>query len=191
MDVYNFVKPHLAKQNLEVEFRLGKMNGNKFDTNIGKSNFEKLFRRLSRYTAWDSIKTQKVCIFYGLRKGLRVIYDEESDIQTVITKHKIDVLDKSLEGMPLDVRISVALENPAAYDQDRDRFENEKKRSRTSFVRKGLSIDMSIVQSTDIDSEDEFVYQVELEILKPTEMDSIKIQNHYQKVHDVLKLLSC
>jgi hypothetical protein len=191
MDVYQFIKPHLAKQNLEVEFRLGKINGNTFDTNIGKAHFDKLIRRLSRYPSWDSVKNQRACIFYGLRKGLRIVYDEDTDLQTVITKHKIDVLDKSLEGMPLDVRVSVALENPSLYDPDRDRFETEKKRLRTSFIRKGLSIDMSIVQPTDKDAEDEFMYQVELEILKPSEdSDPVKIQNHYQKVKDVLKLLA-
>jgi hypothetical protein len=187
MDVYEFIKPHLAKDNLEIEFRIGKRNGTLFDTNIGKERFEKIHRRLLRYEKWDRILTQNAIVFYGLRKGLRIVYDEDTDEQRVICKHSIGVLDKHLEEEPFDVRVSVAIETPTLYDPDKDKFPTEKKRKRTSFIRKGLSIDMSVVQNTEHDSEDEFVYQLELEIMKPT-TDQSKILNHFQKVFDVLKL---
>ena len=189
--ILQFIKPHLHKNHLEIEFRLGKKNGNYFDTNVGKENFEKVHRRLSRYPHWDSVTTQKSTVFYGSRKGLRVVYDEEKDEQvSCICKYNFGNLDQILKDHPLDVRISVSIENPATYDTDKDVFTHERKRQRTSFVRKGLSIDMSIVETNDKDSESAHTYQIELEITEPPSgLDEAKLTNHYQKIFDVMKLL--
>lgn len=188
-DVYSFVSSHLYRNNLEVEFRLGKKNGNYFDTNIGKENFEKIHRRLSRYPEWESVKNQKAIIYHGARKGLRIVYDEETDEQTVVSKYNVANLDKTLTGQPFDVRISVSIENPATYDTEKDRFPVVKKRDRTSFLRKGLSIDMSIVENEEKDSENPLVYRVEFEITDPGSITDVSLANHYQKIFDVLKLL--
>lgn len=189
----DFVKPHLGKKHLEIEFRLGKKNtnGNFFDTNIGKENYEKLYRRLSRYPAWDSVKHENVSVFYGTRKGLRVIFDDETEEQRAcVTKHNLGNLDQILQSEKLDVRVSASLENPATYDNERDMFTHERKRKRTSFVRKGLSIDLSIVENCDKDAENPLVYQAELEIVEPmSELNDMKLTNHYQKIFDVMKLL--
>ena len=187
-EVFNFVKPHLFKSNLELEFRLGKKNSNYFDTNIGKENYEKVHRRLMRYKEWDSVKHQKAVVYYGVRKGLRIVYDEDTDVQNVITKYNFATNDNILTEQPFDVRISLAIENPATYDQEKDRFPVVKKRVRTSFIRKGLSIDMSIVENDDKDSENQFIYQLEFEILDPSSLDDVSFANHYQKIFDVLKL---
>lgn len=189
-----FIKPHLGKNHLEIEFRLGKknLNGNFFDTNIGKENFDKLHRRLSRYPEWESVKNENVSVFYGTRKGLRVIFDEERDEQVAcISKLTIGTLDQVLQNEKLDVRISASLENPAVYDNERDMFTHERKRKRTSFLRKGLSIDLSVVENCDKDAENPLVYQAELEIVEPaSDLNDTKLMNHYQKIFDVLKLLS-
>jgi hypothetical protein len=190
--ILQFIKPHLTKNHLEIEFRLGKKNGTYFDTNIGKENYEKLYRRLSRYPSWESVNHQNATVFYGSRKGLRVVYDEDKDEQvSCICKYNAANMDQILTGQPYDVRISVSIENPATYDAEKDVFISERKRKRTSFIRKGLSIDMSIVETTgDKDSENPFTYQVELEIIEPPSgLDQNKLTNHYQKIFDVLKLL--
>lgn len=189
--VVDFVTQHLAKNNLEIEFRLGKKNGTYFDTNIGKDNFDKIHRRLSRYPSWESVTQQNAIVFYGARKGLRVVYDEDKDEQvSCIAKYKMAHVDQQLQQRPFDVRIAVSIENPVTYDPDKDTFVNERKRRRTSFLRKGLSIDMSIIESREKDSENPFEYQVELEIVEPPSgLDDVKIANHYHKVFDVLNLL--
>ena len=187
-EVFNFVKPHLFKSNIELEFRLGKKNSNYFDTNIGKENFEKVHRRLMKYKEWDEVKHQKAVVYYGVRKGLRIVYDEETDEQNVITKYNFAHMDNTLTEQPFDVRVSLAIENPATYDQEKDRFPTVKKRIRTSFIRKGLSIDMSIVENDDKESENPFVYQLEFEILDPVNLSDVTFANHYQKIFDVLKL---
>lgn len=191
-EVLQFIRPHLIKNHLELEFRLGKKNGNYFDTNVGKENFEKIHRRLMRYPSWDAVKHQNATVFYGARKGLRVVYDEDRDEQvSCVCKYNAANMDQILSDQPLDVRISVSIENPATYDNDRDTFTSERKRKRTSFIRKGLSIDLSIVETLDKDSENSLSYQVELEIIEPpSDLDANKLANHYQKIFDVLKLLA-
>jgi hypothetical protein len=191
--VIEFVKPHLHKPHIEIEFRLGKKNknGNYFDTNVGKENYEKLYRRLSKYPSWDSVTHTEHSLFYGTRPGLRVTFDEKIDEQvSCITKHNLGNFDQILKDQMFDVRVSASLENPATYDQEKDMFTHERKRKRTSFVRKGLSIDLSIVENSDKDSENQLVYQAELEIVEPaSELNDVKLANHYQKVFDLMKLL--
>jgi hypothetical protein len=188
----DFITQHLSKNNLEIEFRLGKKNGNYFDTNIGKDNFEKIHRRLSRYPSWESVTQQNAIVFYGARKNLRVVYDEDKDEQIAcIAKYKMAHIDQNLSAQPFDVRVAVSIENPVTYDPDKDVFVKERKRKRTSFLRKGLSIDMSIVESDEKDSENPFMYQLELEIVEPPSgLNNLKLANHYQKIFDVLKLLT-
>ena len=74
-------------------------------------------------------------------------------------------------------------------------YEMDRKRTKTrhSFVRKNLSIDMTISSgdNADMDSEEEASYQIELEIMKPDAVDDIyKFQNILQKVSDLSKLIS-
>lgn len=188
-DVYGFIQPHLCKNHLEIEFRIGKKNGNYFDNNMGKYTYEKLHRRLMRYTGWDAVKHQNALVYHGTRKNLRILYDEDTDEQTVISKYNVANMDRTLDGEKYDVRVAVSIENPATYDAEKDRFPIVKKRIRTSFIRKGLSIDLSIVENEDKDSENPLVYRLELEILDPKIQNDITFANHYQKIFDVLKLI--
>ena len=185
-----FILPHVNKSNIEIEFRLGKKNGNYFDTNVGKEIFEKIHRRLMRYPEWESVKQQRALVYHGMRKGLRIVYDEDTDVQTVISKYNVANKDIVLQNEPFDARVSVSIENPATYDNEKDRFPIVKKRERTSFLRKGLSIDMSIVENEDKDSENPLVYRIEFEIVTPIgELTDVQFANHYQKIFDVLELV--
>lgn len=174
---------------LEVEFRLGrKTKTGTFVTNVGKSIFDKVYRRLSRYPSWESIKRTKSEIYYGTQKGHRIVYDQDTEEQVCIMKKTIENIDESLQG-PLDVRISMSTETPSTYDQEKDKFPVQIMRDRTSFIRKGLSIDLSVVHgSEDHDSEDGLQYRIELEIIDPTTLTHETYINHYAKIGDVLKL---
>jgi hypothetical protein len=176
-------------KHLEVEFRIGRKNKSFFDTNIGSDHFEKVLRRLSRFPGWESPpKTEVVEIYYGKREGLRVIYDPETENQTCIIKKNLKLIDITLPEL-YDVRIALSSETPGTYEPEVDEFVI-KKRTRTSFTRKGLRIDCSIVEGTadDKDSEVSKSYQIELEILDPKSLDRNLYTNHYAKISDVLKL---
>ena len=72
-------------------------------------------------------------------------------------------------------------------------MDRKRTKTRHSFVRKNLSIDMTISSgdNADMDSEEEASYQIELEIVKPSDVDSIyKFKNILQKIDDLCKLIS-
>jgi len=103
---------------------------------------------------------------------------------------KISVIKEDFKCDPLDVRFCVAREIPTSGEYEMDR---KRTKTRHSFVRKNLSIDMTISSgdNVDMDSEEEASYQIELEIIKPSEVDSVyKFQNIMQKVADLSKLIS-
>jgi hypothetical protein len=75
-------------------------------------------------------------------------------------------------------------------NEDADRMIEKYRRS---YIRKNLSIDMTIISgdSTDMDDEDGKKYQVELEIIDPSMVeDEPKLFNIVHKVFDVLKILA-
>jgi hypothetical protein len=103
---------------------------------------------------------------------------------------KINVIKEDFKRDPLDVRFCIAREIPTSGEYEMDR---KRTKTRHSFVRKNLSIDMTISSgdNADMDSEEEASYQIELEIIKPSDVDSIyKFQNILQKIDDLMKLIS-
>ena len=173
---------------VEMELRLGKINRGTFDTNIGQHTFEKILRRLRKYTGWENVKKTSDVAYY--KDNIRLTVDEDTDESTQITKNKIGHIDHMLPGKPFDIRFAVAVEKPCT--QDVDEYVTAKKRVRESFVRKNLSIDMTIVSGNpaDLDSEEENSYQVEFEILDPTKIvDNVVLYNLVYKVNDVLDLV--
>jgi hypothetical protein len=72
-------------------------------------------------------------------------------------------------------------------------MDRKRTKTRHSFVRKNLSIDMTISSgdNADMDSEEEASYQIELEIMKPDTVDDVyKFFNIIHKVADLSKLIS-
>jgi hypothetical protein len=175
-------EPHV-----EMELRLGKINRGTFDTNVGQETFEKILRRLRKYTGWERVKKTSDVAYY--KDAIRLVIDEDTEESTQIIKHKMTHVDHMLPGKPFDVRFAVATEKPCT--QEVEEFVTAKKRVRESFVRKNLSIDMTIVSGNpaDLDSEEENSYQVEFEIIDPKKVpDNVHLYNMVYKVNDVLDL---
>jgi hypothetical protein len=192
MDLTNQVLPifeaHKNEGDIEIEIRLGKHNGSLFDTNVGGATWKRVLSGLRKFDGWDSVKTTVSDVYYNDANNIRVTCDEESGEQTMI--QKIGVSKQDFKRDPLDVRFCVAREIPTNGEYDMDRKRNK---TRHSFVRKNLSIDMTISSgdNADMDSEEEATFQIELEIVKPSDVDSIyKLQNILQKIDDLTKLIS-
>ena len=192
-DVIRFVKQHRSKNYAEIEFRMGRKNNSVFDTNVGHEVYEKALKALRGYQGWENIIEKTEQVYYGARKGLRIVYNEYTDEQICVTKHQAAVLDFVLKTSPLDVRLAASIEIPSTYDNEKDRFPTIKTRHRISFVRKGLSIDLSKINTTgeqeDRDEESQTQFQIEFEILNLNDLDDDKIFNHYHKIFDLLKCL--
>ncbi len=179
---------HKGEGDIEVEIRLGKHNGSFFDTNVGKDTWKRVLQGLKKYDGWESVKMTTADVYYNDANNVRITCDEESGEQTMI--QKISVIKEDFKRDPLDMRFCVAREIPTSGEYEMDR---KRSKTRHSFVRKNLSIDMTISSgdNADMDSEEEASYQIELEIVKPSDVDSIyKFQNILQKIDDLCKLIS-
>ena len=183
--ITDVVKEYLNKPYIEVELRLGKFNFNMFDTNVGKDVFDKVHRRLTRYSQWENIVTSEDEVFYW--DNARLVYNDSNDTSTCVKKNKI--MKKDFKCSPLDVRLGISQEVPT--EQPETDAKRKVSRYRTSFIRKNLSIDLTIVHGAqaDIDSEETVVYQIELEILNPGIVKSDdELYNIIYKVNDLLKI---
>jgi hypothetical protein len=176
-----------AEENIEVEIRLGKHNGSLFDTNVGKETWERVLKGLKNYDGWESTNYTESDVYYNDNSNVRITSNEDTGEQTMI--QKISVVKEDFKCDPLDVRMCIAREIPTSGEYEMDR---KRTKTRHSFVRKNLSIDMTISSgdNVDMDSEEEASYQIELEIVKPGEVDSVyKLFNIINKVADLVKIM--
>lgn len=190
-DMYAKFLPVIRKYektpNVELEFRVGKMNRGRFDTNVGKETYSKVLMALNQYAGWESKMETEDTVYYG-QNGRRAVCNAKTDEVKRVIKKKIEVVDHALENQPFDVRLGVATETPYEPDEDEEVFDETKTRTRHSFVRKNLVIDVSRVKGNpeDMDTDEDTVYQIELEILKVgTDQEMF---NMMYKILDVLKV---
>lgn len=176
-----------TEENIEVEVRLGKHNGSLFDTNVGKETWERVLKGLKNYDGWESTDYTESDVYYNDNSNVRITSNEDTGEQTMI--QKISVVKEDFKCDPLDVRVCIAREIPTSGEYEMDR---KRTKMRHSFVRKNLSIDMTISSgdNVDMDSEEEASYQIELEIVKPGDVDSVyKLFNIINKVADLVKIM--
>tara|TARA_X000000368_G_C23020188_1_gene707596 strand:- start:1181 stop:1783 length:603 start_codon:yes stop_codon:yes gene_type:complete len=199
MDVHKIcdtIEPILNKfknnEFIEMEFRLGKYNGTFFDTNIGKDMYVKMLNGLNKYTGWDRIVQSETDVFFREKDNLRITIDETTNEETIIKKERVHVEDfKNLKDTPFDIRFCISKETPMEHDYDSE-MDGKKTKTRTSFFRKNVSIDMTSVYGNvhDMDSEDPYTYQVEFEIIKPQSVeDKNTIFNIIHKIKDLFNML--
>jgi len=196
MDIQKIVDktlPHFERYNdqdhVEVEIRLGKFNGTFFDTNVGKGAFDAILAGLRQYDGWEEVKVSVCDVFYHDAGGIRLTVDEQSGEQTMVQKQKLYHDDFQEFSAPLDVRFSVAREVPMTGEYEMDR---KRTKHRQSFVRKNLSIDMTISSgdAVDKDAEDPNHYQIEMEIVDPGKVGcQEEFYNILWKINDLFKLL--
>src|SRR6056300_1270877 len=181
---------HKNEGDIEVEIRLGRHNGPLFDTNVGKDVWKRVLKALKKYDGWEEKKTKTVEVYYNDSNSIRITSDEDSGEQEMIQKIKVHKEDFVDSDQPLDVRFCIAREIPTSGEYEMDR---KRTKTRHSFVRKNLSIDMTISSgdNADMDSEEEASYQIELEIVKPSDVNSLNaFKNILQKIDDLTKLIS-
>jgi hypothetical protein len=179
------------RANVEIEMRLGKISYGKFDTNVGQQNFKKILQGLENYKGWEKVvKSNTTAYFTG---DIRVIDDEDTGVSSAHKKTKLKKTDIHLEDKPYDLRFSVSTEVPCPKPGENTEYEDMRIKKRISFIRKNLSIDMTVVSgdADDPDSEENERYEIELEIVKPSNVkDKNDLYNIVHKVDDILKLLN-
>jgi len=195
-DVFHLFEPHFHKYHknphVEIEFRLGKRSNGFFDTNVGEEAFGQCKRALDKYKHWESV-TEKEYEIYSTNTGRRTIIDQD-DNRTHEYKKKIEKVDFSQHSFPFDIRMGISQELPIPPDElnEEDVFDDVKNKKRYSYLRKGLRIDISIVNGNpdDLDDENDTAYQVEFEIVEPASIvDKNALYNHIYKIKDLFKCL--
>jgi len=177
---------------IEFETRLGKFNGKMFDTNVGKESFDRVMIGLQKYMGWEKIIGMEQTVFYRESDSVRFTIDEANGDETLIRKERIKNEDfKNMKETPFDIRFSVSKEIPLNDDTNRD-MDKKKTKKRVSFIRKNLSIDMTICigDPHDMDAEESVSYQIEFEIIDPRNVhNKDEMFNIIHKVKDVFNLL--
>jgi hypothetical protein len=179
---------HKEEEHIEVEMRLGKHNGSFFDTNVGKDTFERVLEGLRKYDGWEKTETSELDVYYNDANNIRLSVNKDTGENGNMIQ-KINVLKDDFIGTPLDMRFSVSREIPTWGEYDMDRVRTK---TRHSFVRKNLSIDMTISSgdNADMDSEEECSYQIEFEIVDPTKVSTRdEFFNIVHKINDLSKLI--
>jgi hypothetical protein len=183
------IRQHAKRPNTEIEFRFGRPSGKGFDTNVGPAVFDKVSRALRKYDGWESTKHTNATVYY-FEGNKRLAVDEETDEQVGHIKKRVLVDDFNMESAPFNVRLGVSTEEPFEYDGDETSTKQTTK-ERWSFVRKNLSIDMTIVKGTpdDKDSDEDTTYQIEMEIIDPSQIsgDENELFNLLHKIFDLMK----
>jgi hypothetical protein len=194
------IRQYAKRPNTEIEFRFGRPSGKGFDTNVGPAVFDKVSRALRKYDGWESTKHTNATVYYFEGEGTsgsradrrsykRLTVDEETDEQVGHIKKRVLVDDFNMESAPFNVRLGVSTEEPFEYDGDETSTKQTTK-ERWSFVRKNLSIDMTIVKGTpdDKDSDEDTTHQIEMEIIDPSQIsDDDNLFNLLQKIFDLMK----
>ena len=190
---FNKFEPHFiqhkGKKDIEVEFRLGRSGNGRFDTNVGEVTFNKLKRALEKYKGWEKVAVTKYESYYG-QNNLRTTRYDEDDSQISIIKNPIEKIDFSCKELPFDIRMGISTETEC--DPGDTEYDMVKYKTRTSFLRKGLSIDLTVTSGDmdDKDSEEENEYQVEFEIVDAKSVKNRdQFYNHIHKIKDLLKCL--
>lgn len=175
--------------NIEIEIRLGTKGAKNFETDVGKATFDKVLKALTKYEGWEAKTIKQYAVYYG-QEGRRVTVDEDTDETVAVIKKRVTVNDFTIEGSNLDCRLGVATEVPYERDVDNEVMESVKSKKRWSFIRKNLSIDLSIVKGDpdDPDADSDTTYQIEMEIIDPTKVKTRdEMFNILYKVFDLIK----
>jgi len=174
--------------NIEIEMRLGRKTGTKFDTNIGPETFLTLRKALNAYDGWESKTAKTYSVYYG-SGNKRITVDEATDESVAVVKSRVVTNDFDLPGCPFDVRLGISREVP--YEQDDEEMASVKEKRRWSFVRKNLSIDLSQIKGDpeDPDSDEDTSYQIELEIINPKTLGDRDAL--FALVYKIFNILEC
>ena len=181
---------HVPGENIEVEFRFGKFNGSFFDTNVGAATFRKVYEGLQQFLGWEKVVNTVQDVYYADAENVRMSVDVTTEERSLIRKSKVEQVDfTGIETSPFDVRFSVNHEEPLQGEFAMDR---KRMKQRTSFIRKNLSIDMTVSTGAAFDKDDEnpACYQIEMEIVDPSEIScEEELYNIAYKINDIMRIL--
>jgi len=186
--IQTLLDKYKVEEDLELEMRLGKINRDYFDSNIGKTDFSKIQSALRACSDWEQVTQKSSTVYYKTNDKLRVHIDTVTNEITADIKNRLHNHDVRMSGEPFDVRISLSTEKKVHYEvNDSDVMDFVRVKTRESFIRKNLSIDLTIVSGDpdDIDVEETERYEVEFEVI------DVKSIRTYEQLYNMVYKIKC
>ena len=183
-------------EGVEFEFRLGRINGRKFDSNVGDTNFMKIAGILTTNSSWNEQQMSHTTVYSKKKSNLRQILDESTDTETFMEKKRLKDVTYTMDKYPLDFRFSVSQEIILPEQEPMEDCDFVREKKRTSRHHKNWKYETTQVegQGTDPDDEASTQYEIELEVINPSDIeDSDSYREWFAhsgilKVQDMLKM---
>ena len=192
--VYQWLKPIFARakalevssegEKIECEFRFGKCNQNYFDTDVGETKYAILLRALQKYPHWDEVVHKNSTCYY--QDNLRVEIDDDTEDVTVLDK-RTEFCFEYTHLPHYDVRFSVARETRVQDATIPEVVDFMRHKRRVSFLRKNVSIDLTVVDGNSVDKDDETETRYELEV----EIVDLSLVSSEAQLFNTLYKLQC
>lgn len=168
-----------VEKSREFEFRIGTVGHTGFNTNITKATFDLAMKRMLKFKGWETV-TQTAMDCYRT-DNMRMEEDDEGN-RTCTRKERLVLKDFSVPGLSWGVRMACSDELPTNPVHWKETYT----KNRTSFLRKNVRIDFTVITHDDIDDEDPVKRQIEVEFIPGDELENIRI---VWKVFDILRIL--
>jgi len=161
INIIPIVEKYKDQKDIEIEFRLGYLENDRFNSNIPELFFKKIFDKLNNSTMFHNEKREMLDTF---NNGLRRTKDLVKNRSTVIKKEKIASFDFSLLNTPFDIRVSISREIKMSIKDFKETSNSYRRhKNRTSFSYKSWSFDLTEI-SYEENSVKYNLFEVELEI---------------------------
>ncbi len=171
-------------QELEFELRLGRVmtmrGGRGFNSHVDEQTFRRVQKVLDASQAWTRVAATHTTDYFPHKSNVRISLDHDTGQYTCMTKQKLRMLDIECARVATDIRCAVARErvfSRGAQRPDYDwLFSREKRRTRYSY--RHFAFDLTQVRrqaSRHEDSDEEDVYEIEVELADPTVLTKLPI----------------
>jgi len=165
---------------IELEYRIGNMNKNKFQPGISSSEFEKLLNKLQSYNWLDVYEINHVDF---IKDSYRTSVDNSNKRINNIFKKSLFTQNINQNEVPYAVRLNVAQELPS--DEiciNDDTADIIRKKHRYTFCNNNWKLDL-----TNINCNDNLSYEIELEFTDLAYIRSHKIEYLTKKVLHIFR----
>lgn len=172
--IKKLMEEHKDLEGVEFEFRLGRQNGRKFDSNIGQAYFQKVAASLTTNSSWNAQHMLHTTEYSKKKSNVRQILDEQTDTESFMMKKRLKDCTFTVDEFPLDFRFSVSQETVLSDQETMEDCDFVREKKRTSRHHKNWKYETTQVEGGDVDPDEESSvrYEVELEVLDPTKIEN-------------------
>ncbi len=169
---------------LEFELRLGRTmtmrGGRGFNAHVDERTFHHVQRVLDGSKAWSRVAAIHTTDYFPRKSSVRVQYNHDDGWFTCMTKEKMRMVDIECPQASTDIRCAVARERVLSCGPQKPSFDwlFSREKTRTRYAYRHFAFDLTKVRrqtSNHHDSDEEDVYEIEVELTDPQVLKSLPI----------------